>query len=100
MWILSAGDDQVHLWRQVLDQKGEGLVNRSSIDYVVVVKHKDEVVREGGDLIEQSRQYRFGWWRLRGLKRSQRPCSNIRRNRLRRRDEVSEKTCGIVIPFV
>ena len=28
MWILTGGDDQVHLRRQVLDQKGEGVVNR------------------------------------------------------------------------
>ena len=25
LWILAGGDDQVHLWRQVLEQKGEGL---------------------------------------------------------------------------
>ncbi len=38
--------------------------------------------------------------RLRGLEHSQHPCSNIRRNRLQSRDEVSQKAGGVVIPFV
>ena len=37
---------------------------------------------------------------LRGLEHSQHPFSNIRRNRLQRSDEVSQKACGIVIPFI
>ena len=66
--ILAGGDDQVHLRRQVLEQKGEGMVNRLGIDHVVVVEDEDELVREGGDLIEQGRQDRFGrgWLRGRG----------------------------------
>ena len=100
MWILTGGDDQVHLWRQVLEQKGEGIVNRFGINHVVVVKDEDEIVRDGGDFIEQGRQNRFGWRWLRGLEHTQHPCSNIRRNRLQRSDEVSQKACGVVIPFV
>ena len=48
-WILTGGDDQVHLWRQVLDQKGEGLVDRFGINHVVVVKDEDEAFRDGGE---------------------------------------------------
>ena len=33
---------------QMLEQKGEGLVNRFGINHVVVVKDEDELVREGG----------------------------------------------------
>lgn len=29
---LPAGDDQIHLWRQMLDQKGKGIVNRFGIE--------------------------------------------------------------------
>ena len=50
--------------------------------------------------LSRARQNRFGWRRLRGLERSQHPISNIRRNRLQSRDEVSQKAGGIVIPFV
>ena len=39
-----------------------------------------------------------GGWK--GLKRIQHPFSNIRRNRLQSSDEVSQKACGVVIPFV
>ena len=60
MWILTGCDDQVHLWRQVLEQKGEGFVNRFGIYHVVIVQYKDEIVRDGGDLVEQDCQNRFG----------------------------------------
>ena len=53
MWILAGGDDQVHLCGQVLEQKGESLVNRFGINQVVVVKNESELIREGGDFIEQ-----------------------------------------------
>ena len=72
----------MHLRRQVLDEIGEGHVNRFGINHVVVVKDEDEIVRERGDLIEQGRQDRFGWWWLRGLKRTQHPFPNSGRNRL------------------
>ena len=80
MWILAGGDDQVHLWRQVFEQKGEGLVDRFGINHVVVVKHEDEALREGGEFVDQSRQQRFGRRRLRGFERSQHTRANAQRN--------------------
>ena len=56
MGILTGGDDQVHLGRQVHEQKDERLVNRLGIDHVVVIQDEDEIVREGDDLIEQGCQ--------------------------------------------
>src|SRR5437868_9450743 len=41
------------LWRQVLEQKGEGGVNGFGIDNMEVVDDKDEIIRGGGDFIEQ-----------------------------------------------
>jgi len=35
-----------------------------------------------------------------GLEHTQYPFSNIRRNRLQSSDEVSQKSCGVVIPFI
>ncbi|HEV2655217.1 MAG TPA: hypothetical protein VGT82_09660 [Ktedonobacteraceae bacterium] len=46
----------MHLWRQVLDEIGEGLVNRFGLKHVVVVQDKDELVGDGGNLIKQSSQ--------------------------------------------
>ena len=71
--ILTGGDDQVHLRRQVLEQKGEGMVNRFGINHVVVVQDEDEIVRDGGDFIEQGRQNRFGWRWLRRLEQHPTP---------------------------
>lgn len=54
------GDDQVQLGRQVVKQKGKGLVDQWGIDGMVIVQDEGNGVREGGDLIEQGRQQRFG----------------------------------------
>ncbi len=82
MWIFAGGNDQMHLWRQVLDEICEGHVNRFGINHVVVIKDEDEMVWERGDLIEQGHQDRFEWRWLRGLERTQHPFPNIRRSRL------------------
>ena len=100
MWILPGGDDEVHPWRQVLEQKGEGVVDRFGVDNVVVVEDEDEIVRDRVNFIKQGRQGRFDWWWLRGLELTQHPFSNIRRNCLQSGDEVSQKACGVAIPFV
>jgi hypothetical protein len=53
----------MQMWWQMLDQKTNGMVNRLGIKHVVVVQDEDEIVRNGGDLIEQGHQDRFGcWW--------------------------------------
>src|SRR5215471_352964 len=41
-WVLTGDDDQVHVWGLMLDEKGEGLVNRFGIKQVVVVEDQDE----------------------------------------------------------
>src|SRR5436189_276194 len=90
----------MHLGWQVLEQKSEGLVHRSGINTVVVVKDQDEMIRDSGDVIEQSSQNRFGWRWLRRLKHPQHPCANRRRNRLQCGDEVGQKACGVVLAVV
>jgi hypothetical protein len=42
--ILAGSDDQVHLWRQALKQKGECVVYWFGIKNVIVVKDKDEAL--------------------------------------------------------
>src|SRR4028119_1468271 len=66
IWILTGGDDEVHPRRQVIEQKGEGFVDRFGIDCVVVVQDQDEIVLQGCDLVEQVCQDRFGRRCLRG----------------------------------
>ena len=100
MWIFPGGDDEVHTWRQVLEQKGEGIVNRTAIDDVVVIEDENEIVLDGGDFVEQGRQNRLGWWWLRGLEHTQHSFCNVWGNRLQSSDEVRKKASGVVIPFV
>src|SRR5688572_25284892 len=92
----------MHLGWQVLDQKGEGLVNRFGLNNVVVVKDEDKIIRNGGDFVEQSCQKRFGWWwlRLRSVEHSQDPFSNIRHNHLQSSNEVSQKASKVVVAFI
>src|SRR5688572_33468806 len=101
MWILTGCDEEVHPWWQVLEQKAEGIVNRSGIDNVVVIEDQNEIVLDGGDLVEQGSQNRFGWWWLRGLEHTHKPFSNVWGNcLLQSSDEISQKATWVVIPFV
>src|SRR5512135_1475677 len=78
MGIFTRGDHQMHLGRRVLYQKCEGFVNWFGINQVIVVKDEDEIIRDGGDFVDQSDQYCFDGWRLRRLEHRQRSRSNIR----------------------
>jgi hypothetical protein len=71
---------------------------------VVVVEDEDEIIRDGGDFVDQRDQYGFDGWRLRRLEHSQRTRSNIRsvgfwrsasawRQSLQCSDEVDQKAC-------
>ena len=98
--VLAGGDHQVHRRRQMLEQKGEGVVDGFGVDEVVVIEHQDEAVRDGGDLIEQGRQNRLDGGRLRGLERGRRPRPDVGRDGLQRRDEVRQKAGRVIIRFV
>ena len=67
----AGGDDQVHPWRQMVEQKGDGIVNRLGFDNVVVVEDEAQVVWEARDFIEQGGQNQFDVDCPRGLKRGQ-----------------------------
>ena len=95
--IFAGGDDQVHLWRLVFDEEGQGLIDRSGIERMVVIEHEDERIRDGGDVVEQGCQQRVAGRWLRRLQRSQRPCADTRRNGLQGSDEVGQKARGVVI---
>ena len=49
----SAGDDEVQLRRQMLDEEQHRLVHVDRLDDVVVVEHQDDVVVEAGDVVEE-----------------------------------------------
>jgi CRISPR-associated protein Cas1 len=41
-----SSDDQVEIWRDLLEQKGEPTMDRLAIDHVVVVQHENDLGRE------------------------------------------------------
>ena len=56
--ILSGGDDQLHLRRQMIEQKGERFIDRFAIERVIIVEDEDELIGDGGQFVEQRRQQR------------------------------------------
>ena len=70
MRIFTGGDDQVHLRRYMFEQKGESVIDRSGLDYMIIVENQDKIIRDGGDLVEQGRQNCFGRRRLGRLERA------------------------------
>ena len=59
----------MHLGWQVLDQKGQGIVNWLGINHMVVIQDEDEIALDDSNFIEQGCQNRFDWRWLRGLER-------------------------------
>src|SRR5674476_1332244 len=84
----------------MLQQKRESFVHRFGVDDMVVVEDEDETVWESRDLVEQSRQHRFGRWRLGRLEHTQHPLPDIRGNRPQSGDDVGQEERRIAVPFV
>ena len=50
----------MHLRRQMFDEESQSLIDRLRINRVIVIQHKDEVIRDGGNFIEKGYQNYFG----------------------------------------
>jgi hypothetical protein len=68
----------------------------------MIVKHKDHLGEDGGDLVKQRGQHRLNRWRmkLRSVKRGQRALPNTAFSGLQRCNQVCQKTGRVVVPFV
>ena len=51
--VFTGGDDEVKLWRQMVEQEGEGVIYWWGVEPVVVVEDEDEGVGNGRRLVEQ-----------------------------------------------
>jgi hypothetical protein len=67
----------MHLWWQMLEQEGNGRLDRTGINDVVVVEDQDETVRDISDVIEYSGDKCFCRRWLRRSQRNQRRFSNV-----------------------
>jgi hypothetical protein len=62
--VFTGGDDQMHLGRQVVDDKGKRLINRLCINKVIVIQNEEKAIGHCRDLVEQSSQNGFDGWPL------------------------------------
>jgi hypothetical protein len=84
----------------MFEEKGERLINRWSVNGVVVVQYEDKRIRDSRHVIQQSGEQRFLGRRLRRLQRGQHARADAGGERLQRGDEVCQKTDGVAVSFV
>jgi hypothetical protein len=106
---VGAGEDhQMHLRRQVVEEKRDSVVHRLGRDKVIVIQDEDIVCpwQEGsispgsGDLVDQHSQNGFRRRWLRRLEQSARDLPSVGMNHLQRGDQVSEETRQVVVTRV
>ena len=95
----AAGDHQVNLRRQVLQQEGHPVLHLARVDDVVVVEHQHDIVRDGVEVVKQSDKARLAR-RLGRLQERERTCRTRGRRRLQRGDKVRPEQRGIVVALV
>ena len=62
--IFTSGNDQVHLGRLVLQEKGELLVDGQRLDQVVVIEDEHEGLWADRDIVDQAGEQCLRWRRL------------------------------------
>src|SRR5215217_8099947 len=76
-WIRAAGDDEVSVPWQVLQQERGSLMDGPGVDHVVVVEdYGDLLVPYVGQLVDQSSHYRLDRGELRQTQRGQNPLAD------------------------
>ena len=68
--------------------------HRLGIDRVVVIQDQDKALWEGGNLVEQRGQDRFGGWRLRGSEGGQHSCASVALIVWQRRNQIGRSESG------
>src|SRR3972149_8807122 len=68
--IGTRGDNQMHLCRHMFKQINHTIVYLLRFDEVIVVQHKGKILRDGGEVVDQSCQYRLDGWRRGGVMKS------------------------------
>jgi hypothetical protein len=94
-----AGDHEVHLGWQVVDQERHPLVHLVHLDHVVVVEHQDDVARDRIQIVEKRGQNGLQR-RLRRLEERERSGTHVGYGVLQRSDQVSPEQAGVVVALV
>ena len=66
-WVGAVQQDQVQVWRQVIQQEGQGGMDDRIIDQVEIVQRQDGFLFEAAETVDEQGQNRFPVRRLGGL---------------------------------
>jgi hypothetical protein len=95
--VSACGDNHVQLGREVVKQEAHGLMNRPSVDQVVVVEHERRVERHHTQVVQERREDGLDRWRLRGRQQGQCGRATSRLECVQRRADVPPEAERIVI---
>ncbi len=84
----------------MVEQKGEGRINRRRVNGVVVVEDEDKRVGDGRNVVQQGGEQGLLGRRLGRLQRRQHACAHARGDRLQRGDEIRQKADRVAVAFV
>ena len=96
----TAGEHEVQLRRQVLQQEGHPVLDLARLDEVVVVEQQHHLVRQGVEVVEQRGEDHLDRRRLGRLQERERIVTDAGPGRPERRDHVRPEHCGIVVALV
>ncbi|MCQ3939406.1 MAG: hypothetical protein DPW18_20535 [Chloroflexi bacterium] len=90
--VLARRHNQMHLRRQMFDEKRERVVNVGRINEVIIVQNEGKFIEGLNDLVNQGDQQTFEGGRLRRLKGYHQGLTKIGLEPLEGGDEVGQKT--------
>ena len=93
-----AGDDQVHLGGEVVEEEPHRLVDLDRLDEVVVVEDEDQGIR-GGELVDERGEHR-GHRRGGRVEKGGRGLADVGHGRPQRRDHVAPEGHRLVVALV
>ena len=98
-WVGAAGNHQVDMRRETVNEEGHSLVDLAVVYDVEVIQHERQVVGNGAELVEQRADHEFDR-RLRRIDESQSTGAHGRRNRLYCGDHICPESRWIVVALV
>ena len=104
-WFAACQEDDVQRGGQMIDKKGQHVVDTRLCDDVIVVENEQSAAEMVRDVIEQKSQHQFlrrqlKEWLKRGEEQSKGAASEIGVKALTGRDDIAPETHRIVISFI
>ncbi len=98
--IGTAGNHQVKLWRQVIEQERHTFLDLARLDQVVVVEHQHDVVSGRAEVIEERREYEVDRRRLGRGQELKLVRTDRRRHCSQGGDDIRPERSGVVVASI